>query len=530
MPAEAPLPIPTISRSLAPAGARVFRAAVAVAFVAWSAAFIARSSAPGIDGRRYFCLFDDAMISMRYAANLASGAGLVWNPGERVEGYTNFLWTLVMALAARALDRSHAVLAIQVVGVGVMLGVGWACRRLAADVAPGDSAAATVAFAFALFHYPLAFWTLLGMETGLVLMLSALAMVVAFAAEGQARPSPVLVLLLGLAYLARPDSLIVAVLVLAYRGLTARARAAVVREAIGLAALVAAHTAFRLGYYGAVVPNTYRLKVEGVPVAFRVANGVAYARPWVVTALPLVVLSAGSLWGGGRRRRGLLLAAAAALLAYQVWIGGDINDYWRFLCGAAVLLGPLAVPGARAWAGRLAPRAPARAAVVATVVAVAVALVLPGLAFVREQALVDEAKGVPENRDSVNMALMLRGLLEPDATIAVFWAGAIPYYAPFRAIDLLGKNDARTAGLAPDLSGAVSWSRMKSVPGHNKYDLSYAVLRLRPTFLEHDVWGREDLSGYVHEHYVALRTPYGRLLLLKGSPSVRWEMLPRNRQ
>jgi hypothetical protein len=67
---------------------------------------------------------------------------------------------------------------------------------------------------------------------------------------------------------------------------------------------------------------------------------------------------------------------------------------------------------------------------------------------------------------------------------------------------------------------------MKSVPGHNKYDLSYTVLQLRPTFLEHDVWGHQDLSGYVHEHYREVRTPFGRLRLLKGSPSVRWEMLP----
>lgn len=41
---------------------------------------------------------DDAFISFRYAKNLVAGHGLVWNPGERVEGYTNFLWTILMAL------------------------------------------------------------------------------------------------------------------------------------------------------------------------------------------------------------------------------------------------------------------------------------------------------------------------------------------------------------------------------------------------------------------------------------------------
>ena len=52
-----------------------------------------------IAGERYWWLGDDAMISMRYARHLADGLGLVWNPsGERVEGYTNFLWTIYIAL------------------------------------------------------------------------------------------------------------------------------------------------------------------------------------------------------------------------------------------------------------------------------------------------------------------------------------------------------------------------------------------------------------------------------------------------
>src|SRR5262245_36467174 len=43
-------------------------------------------------------VIDDAFISLRYARNLATGHGLVYNAGERVEGYTNFLWTLFLAL------------------------------------------------------------------------------------------------------------------------------------------------------------------------------------------------------------------------------------------------------------------------------------------------------------------------------------------------------------------------------------------------------------------------------------------------
>ena len=39
-------------------------------------------------------ILDDAFISFRYAENLVNGHGLVFNPGERVEGYTNFLWVI----------------------------------------------------------------------------------------------------------------------------------------------------------------------------------------------------------------------------------------------------------------------------------------------------------------------------------------------------------------------------------------------------------------------------------------------------
>src|SRR5262245_21925004 len=44
---------------------------------------------------------DDAFISFRYARHAADGHGLVYNAGERVEGYTNFLWTLLLAASHR---------------------------------------------------------------------------------------------------------------------------------------------------------------------------------------------------------------------------------------------------------------------------------------------------------------------------------------------------------------------------------------------------------------------------------------------
>src|SRR3990172_9807094 len=73
-------------------------AAMLVGYLLYAAVFIFQSSFV-INGTRYFVLFDDAMISMQYARNFAHGQGLVWNAGgEHVEGYSNPLWVLVMAV------------------------------------------------------------------------------------------------------------------------------------------------------------------------------------------------------------------------------------------------------------------------------------------------------------------------------------------------------------------------------------------------------------------------------------------------
>lgn len=48
--------------------------------------------------REYEYVQDDAYISLVYAQNWVDGYGLVFNAGERVEGYTNFLWTLLLTV------------------------------------------------------------------------------------------------------------------------------------------------------------------------------------------------------------------------------------------------------------------------------------------------------------------------------------------------------------------------------------------------------------------------------------------------
>jgi hypothetical protein len=142
---------------------------VTIVFLIWSATFIWRTSFIGIDDRRHFCLFDDAMISMRYAWNLAHGSGLVWNEGVRVEGFTNLLMTLYMSLGTALFGKGAAVLFVQLSGIGFMLAVAYFSMKVAEETL-GDGKSgnggfiAVLSFAAALCYYPLAYWSLMGME------------------------------------------------------------------------------------------------------------------------------------------------------------------------------------------------------------------------------------------------------------------------------------------------------------------------------------------------------------------------------
>ncbi len=207
----------------------------------------------GVDGQRFSSLFDDAMVSMRYARHLAIGHGLVWNPGEApVEGYTNLLWTLWMALLHWVgIPERLVSLVVMVSGalllVGTVATVGAVARRLA----PGDGRVAAAATWFVAFSYPLAFWSLRGMEVGLLALLvtAAVLVVLRWQESGSGSDLVLLACLLVLGMLTRTDALVPAT-VLAVAGVAAapqrfRLRVAAVLAGTLVMTLVA-HTGFRV--------------------------------------------------------------------------------------------------------------------------------------------------------------------------------------------------------------------------------------------------------------------------------------------
>src|SRR5260370_38217980 len=68
-------------------------------------------------------LFDDAYITFRYAANLARGLGLVFNPSEHVLGTTSPLFTVILAGAGRLVGLQHMEAIAVTAGILASLGM-----------------------------------------------------------------------------------------------------------------------------------------------------------------------------------------------------------------------------------------------------------------------------------------------------------------------------------------------------------------------------------------------------------------------
>lgn len=316
---------------------------IAIMFVLWSLYFIFRTSFIAIDGHRYFSLFDDAMISMRYAWNASHGIGLVFNPGERVEGYTNLLMVGLMTLWTSFLDKSSAVFAVQLSGIPILLGIAILSLLHWQELAKGEDVVhragfTVIAFSGALAYYPLVYWTLMGMETGL---LTLLLMAGSLLSMTYMRTNKLSILassglFFSLAYLARPDSAPVAVLILAWASVFSQGllkermqRAAISITLFSIFPIL--QIGFRASYYESLVPLTYTLKATGMPLVFRIKNGIGFTLPFLSEARLAYLLGAIGAVLSFTRRKALLIFPPLILTTYQIAIGGDAWPYWRLV-------------------------------------------------------------------------------------------------------------------------------------------------------------------------------------------------------
>ncbi|HEY2509735.1 MAG TPA: hypothetical protein VGI39_02730 [Polyangiaceae bacterium] len=283
-------------------------------------------------------LSDDAFVSFRYARNLVEGHGLVFNPGERVEGYTNPLWTLWIALGMRlgaSPERWSIVSGIACYGGAIAL-LGRAHVRACRAIGVPDWMYALPIGALAGAADPdWATFATSGLETSAFTFFSLAAALLALA------PSPRRAAFSGglfaLAALTRPDGALFTAVAFAFL-LAGRAfRPALVLAAV-FALVWAPFTAWRIAYYGSFFPNTYYAKSGDLAWW---SQGLFYVRlyferHWIFLLGPIGLLAL------GRRVRPLATAAlfvvtlAFAYTAYIARVGGDFM-FGRMLVPTAPL-------------------------------------------------------------------------------------------------------------------------------------------------------------------------------------------------
>ena len=280
---------------------------------------------------------DDAFISFRYVRNLLEGHGLVFNPGEYVEGYTNFLWVLELAaiwglLGIRPEDAAQWLSVIYTAGTIVVM-LWWVARMPALR---HRWLVAWMALGLVCSSATFAVWTSGGgLETRqfTFFTLVAVACLAVFGANrwGLLAAS----LSLAAAALTRPEGLLLAVCCVGWYAVhqLVTVRRVDWRQVLALAGpfavMIGGHFLARFRYYGEWLPNTYYAKHVGpwYESGFRYLWAAAI-ETGLYLLLPLAYMALRSQW---RERRdglyALVLLGIGTHIAYVLEIGGDFFEY-----------------------------------------------------------------------------------------------------------------------------------------------------------------------------------------------------------
>ena len=400
----------------------------------------------------YMC--DDSLIVARYAERLIDGHGLTWTDGERVEGYSNLLWTVsIAAIAAFGIDVLDAarVLGITCMVIALLAFSRAYVPRSLAELVPPTAAACMFASAG-----PVGVWSIGGLEQPMVAAALAWALVAVFPildGEDQSNRRALLVgIPLALLCWTRPDGPLftavfagVTVLVFKFR----RSGWVLGLRMTMLPVLaVALQLGFRLIYYGDWLPNPAYIKAR-----VRLGEGVAYlveGWQWMVPALVLVSLSlaASFIFKHQRGRVILLLCCFFAWSAYVVAIGGDIFAGRRHWVPLWLLLSFMLAPGL--------DHAIRRDRVRITIVVALTSLATIGWLhhLQRKDPKVRQAHAQIWQWEGEVLARVLgEGFRAEQPLVAVTAAGTIPYFSKLPSLDMLGLNDRHIARQRPEKAG-----------------------------------------------------------------------------
>lgn len=407
---------------------------------------------------------DDAYISYRYAQNLAQGNGLVFNHGERVEGYSNFLYVLLMSAAFSVTGKNGIyVLSVALNLIFSILAFITFTSYLRRQLGDAPMVAGALLFALCL---PLWLAVSSGMETCLVVFFYiAIWVTVERVVEdaGASRVVPLCVLMI-LSLLARADGFVVPGLVVVYLVLKRRFRPALTC-AVVLAAGLGVYESWRYHYYHALLPNTYYVKItsslwDRMHWAIRQLAEVAWFEGLLAYLMVFLFVIVGALKRISQGSSRLLDEVRFDILfvvgwtAYWIYIGGDY-----FIDRFLIILFPMGIFALLKYLKDLTNRK-----TVAFGLALLAALEA-GPAFLGNMRL-------GFHFDTYDCWITLGRFLGqnyPGRTLAIEALGKVPFFSGLYTIDMLGLVD-------PVIAHGPMAAKYFD-PGHSKFDPDYILSR-----------------------------------------------------
>ncbi len=429
---------------------------------------------------------DDAYISFRYAQNLANGEGLVYNIGQRVEGYTNFLWVVLIAGLSKCKSGIDPLVAAQVVsllcgGATMVLLV-----RTSKALHPNKPWCSLIAPLLLAANTTYCAWSTSGLETTAFSFLTTLAVLLCANEFRHSRGTWLAVLAVICVALLRADGFVVFAILTVVRAVEHRRRKESIfnRYMVGWLAcfvlVVGAHFAWRWSYYGYIFPNTFYAKVGSGTEQF--IRGFRYVKSYLegyggalIVPLVLVPLIRPSAEVAIRFASLFMLG----WLAYVVAVGGDGLAFHRFLVPILPLICLLVQEGIveiLRWGEAAANWVPPwrlQAGAFALAVGIAVLSASQTQRIWRHNDPEILPYRIYDNYFVGRCAAAGTWLSEntaDDSIVASTPAGAIAYYSNRTVIDMLGLTDEHIAHM--DV-GTLGTGRA----GHEKGDGAYVLAR-----------------------------------------------------
>lgn len=419
---------------------------------------------------------DDAFITYRYAENLARHGALTWNVGaDPVEGYTGI--ALPLLLAAGLVLGIDPVLASHALGL-IALGVtAFALERLARALGAGPVARGVALLAL-LAHPSLPAHVSSGLETMLfaaALLVSQAALLWALVSPSapDARRESCLLLALTATALVRPEGfLLAAIFVLGLTYERARRGHIALRGWIGrttglLALPLGFYVAWRVSYYGRLLPNTYYAKqASSFLHPASLADLALFARRYLAlpAAAGVVLVGLSALRPRGAARPGPSVGRSSAIPLFSAlvlafaglttlkYVGSSLamnysHRFWMPLYVSLLPLGALALERGLGVIEAVRRERGATGAVVAILVA---GLGLAQLA-VMASGLPHEVRTAASYKQLLDESHLRIGRLlaavspalgpDPPRLVTVRDAGAIPYLSRLPTVDFGLLND-----------------------------------------------------------------------------------------